>query len=117
MRRLLHGVRAAAVGVAFSMVLLFSSAYAACSLSGCIDLPKDVLVWQDGTVTVYFNSDLAPLDCTPRTDGGVQIDAGNAGRDGMLSTLLSAQLANRTVFVRIDNGSNPCQVRYVALRE
>ena len=90
---------------------------AACYPSACDEVPKDILVWRDGTVSVYFNSNVSALDCTPRTDQGVQINSSDNGRDGMLSTLISTKLANRNAYVRIVNGSSPCEVLYVGLRD
>ena len=103
--------------VAAIISLAPSAVFAGCYPSACDEVPKDILVWRDGTVSVYFNSDVSALDCTPRTDQGVQINSSDNGRDGMLSTLISAKLANRDAYVRIVNGSNPCEVLYVGLRD
>jgi len=62
-----------------------------------------------------MDTDQSPLNCTANADGGLILSTTDAGVDRIYSTLLSAQLTGKQVFVRIVDGSAPCHINYVRL--
>ncbi len=99
--------------IAAMLTIYVTKAQAACSPNAC-EAPIDQLMpFADGHVRVWLDADMSPLDCTLTGDGATVITASDPGAENIYSFLLSASLANRNVFVRITNGSNPCSIGYV----
>lgn len=67
---------------------------------------KDVLIKVDAT-----NS---PTNCTLISGNYIELDAANANRDDIYKTLLAAELAGRTIFIRTNDSGN-CVVNYIKM--
>ena len=91
------------------------SASGTCSAIGCTALVKNMIAFGTGTVEVFMDADQSSLNCTLQSDGSMILYSTDAGVDRIYSTLLSAQLTDKKVFVRIIDGSAPCHINYARL--
>ncbi len=102
-----------------AVLLLFfanSAAWAVtCYSYGCEYVPANVHFDSNGKIFISYSSTPTGLDCTLDVNGNIRVEDTVDGRDMIASVLLTAVRTNTLVFVRINNASNPCTVRYVAV--
>ena len=97
------------------MILSIPVCYA-CSPDACVNVTiDDLYVNKNGPIYLRTSGDESQLDCTLHSNVYIVLDSAANNFDAVYSLLLSAQIADRKVAVRIINGSNPCQVSYVRM--
>ncbi|WP_020413341.1 hypothetical protein [Microbulbifer variabilis] len=99
------------------MTSIANLANADCSGTSCVGVYVDRLyVTSHGIVHVGTNGDEKLLDCDAESGVYATLDLNNyTGADAIFSTLLSAQMADKKVQIRITEGSAGCSVQYVTL--
>lgn len=99
----------------FSTIILVSTASAECGAAGCWSVYVEELYPEaQGGAWIKTSGNEALANCT--ADSGVYLRLNDTpGYKEIYATLLSAQLTDRKVNIRISEGSNPCSVVYVTL--
>lgn len=69
----------------------------------------------NGLIYVATTGNESNLNCTPVSGGYLSFNLSDPAGDAFYSTLLAAQLANKTVSLRIVDASPGCQVQYLTL--
>ena len=102
------------LGVIFTSLSL--SVSAACVSTGCTEVYVDTLyVSSSGTIYIGTSGDEKALACTAVSGVYATLDMADLGANAIYSTLLSAQMSDKKVFVRTINNSTDCKVAYVTL--
>jgi len=107
--------------IAFTLVLLFSAinVNAECTANGCnadqADPIKRIYLAADGVIYVEAPLGKENLDCTLAEGRYMALKSSHLLFNEIYSTLLSAVIANKKLFVRIKNGSANCEIAYVQL--
>lgn len=99
-----------------SLIPLIS--YAGCSGNSCSSVYVDKLyVNATSSAKIYIGTsgDESLLDCEAHANVYVTLDSSQANADKIYSTLLAAQLANKTVRIRVDTSTAGCKVSYITL--
>ena len=98
-------------------ISLFSSlAYPQCSSNTCDNVYVDRLyATKSGLVFVATSGDEGLLDCNASSGVYTTLDLNDPGANVIYSTLLAAQMANKRVQVRPENGTDGCLISYVTL--
>ncbi|MFA0812149.1 hypothetical protein [Microbulbifer epialgicus] len=101
----------------FVMTFIANFANAECSGHSCVGVYVDRLyVTSHGIVHVGTSGDEKLLDCDAESGVYATLDLNNyTGADAIYSTLLSAQLADKKVQVRVAEGTAGCKISYVTL--
>jgi hypothetical protein len=93
-----------------------AAAYAECQALGCFSVYIDELYPEaGGGVWVQTSGNETLANCTANSGVFLRLDGTTAGFKQMYATLLAAQLADKKVSLRVDEGSNPCTIVYVTL--
>ncbi|MFN4290105.1 MAG: hypothetical protein ACK4E7_04410 [Permianibacter sp.] len=105
------------IGIAATLALFVGDVYAACGGHSCVAEYVDRLYVNSdsGLVYVATSGDEAQLDCSAVSDVYVTLDLAEPGASAIYSSLLSAQVSNKKVQVRIVNGSAGCKVKYITI--
>jgi hypothetical protein len=90
-------------------------ATAECSSYGCIGYVDEVYIEANGGVWLQTSGNELLANCTADSGVFLHLPGDSAKFKEVYAMLLSAQLTNRQVFVRIQEGSNPCRIIYVRL--
>lgn len=108
-------LKGALVLLASGLVLASTYAMAECSQYGCVDVYVDKLeLTASGGLWVQTTGNETLANCTPNS--GVYLYVPPGGNfNAVYATLLAAQLSEKKVYFRINEGSNPCSVAYVTL--
>jgi hypothetical protein len=89
----------------------------ACATWGCVDKIEKLLTWHNGTVWVYSEADTTQLDCgatePDQTRKKILIFDNMIGSEKMYAQLLSAKAQEKSMKLRIVNGSDPCSINYM----
>ncbi|HEU5138250.1 MAG TPA: hypothetical protein VFU13_24100 [Steroidobacteraceae bacterium] len=102
--------------VFFSAVVLAATASAECSATGCWSVHVEELYPEAGGgawIRTSGNEMLA--NCTANSGVYLRLEGGEPGFKEIYATLLAAQLADKLVNIRIQEGSGNCRVLYVTL--
>lgn len=106
--------------IAFVFATLVSlSARADCNANGCTGPANKIFdryyltAMQDGQVYLKIKMDSTPLDCTLKEGSYMTIMSSHPLFKEIYSTLLSASLTDKSMYVRIKNGSSDCEVSYI----
>jgi len=94
--------------------LVWGTASADCSVGSCVDVYVDQLYVNSGSQDAWLQTSGTEslLNCTVNAGTYLMIPAGSKD---LYALLLAAQLADRKVNVRINEGSSPCSVAYVTM--
>ena len=97
-------------------LLIAGAAYAECSTQGCSDVYVNEL-YMTHTAGFYIQTSGTETlaGCTPDSGVFLYVPGALPRMKELYATLLAAQLAEKKVFIRILEGSNPCTVEYVRL--
>jgi len=102
--------------VFFSTVVLTATAFAECSALGCWSVHVEELYPEAGGgawIKTSGNETLA--NCTANSGVYLRLDGTEPGYKEIYATLLAAQLSDKMVNIRIQEGSGNCRVLYVTL--
>jgi len=92
------------------------SVSAACVPTGCVGVYIDKLyVNASGIIYIGTSGDEKALSCSAVSDVYATLNITEPGANAIYSTLLSAQMSNKLVFVRTIDNSAGCKVAYVVL--
>jgi hypothetical protein len=102
------------VSAYFSIVV---TSYAACSGDRCTDAEVTRLyIRPEGDVLIDTDGDEKDLSgCTPSEQRYIYLKNDHKNKKEIYAALLSAQLAGKKVWIRVDENQSPCQVDYVVL--
>lgn len=67
----------------------------------------------NGVIYVATSGNEDSLDCNPVSGGYLSFNLSAASGNVFYSTLLAAQLADRKVSIRIQNGTEGCAIQYI----
>lgn len=98
---------------AIAMGTLASSAYATCASYGCTGKVTRLQVTSTGNVQVGIDGVATQMNCTPVANAYSEIDLSSAGGNAVYSALLTAQTTQKSILVRIVEGSSNCEIGYV----
>ena len=101
-----------------SMLLLFCATAAAanCVSVRCNDVYVERLfVRANGLISVGTSGTETGLSCTPFNTDYLTLDPQGANADAIYSAILAAQLADKRVTFRMDDGSPNCTIQYIWL--
>ncbi|OLF75153.1 hypothetical protein AWH60_11050 [Pseudoalteromonas haloplanktis] len=102
------------LGVLFSALSLTASA--ACVSTGCSGVYVDTLyVNASGIIYIGTSGDEKAMSCSAVSDVYATLNITKPGADAIYSTLLSAQMSGKLVYVRTVDNSSQCEVLYVTL--
>lgn len=90
-----------------------SIAAAECSATGCIGYVEQLYIEADGGLWLQTTGNEQLANCVPNSGIFLRLPGDAAKFKEVYALLLSAQIADRQVFVRIAEGSNPCRILYV----
>jgi hypothetical protein len=97
-------------------MLAGGQAFADCYTDRCTSVYVDELyVEATGGLWLQTSGTESSLTCAVNSGVWLRLEPTAAGFKYIYGTLLAAQLAERTVTVRIDSGSNPCSISYVVV--
>lgn len=100
----------------FAMATITNLANAECSSTTCANVYIDKLYANNsGIVYIGTSGDESLLNCAAGSGVYTKLNLSDPGASAIYSTLLSAQLANKKVQVRISEGSVGCSILYVTL--
>ena len=94
-------------------------ANAACVATGCTGKISKLYMTNTGTLYVSTDGDEKALNCAAGAgNGGVSglymsLKEGDIGKNAMYSLLLTAKTTNKSVTIRIQEGTSDCRVLYV----
>lgn len=106
----------AVVGVAVN-------AHAECTLNGCIASGSDPIkniyltAISDGQVYIEAPSGRENLDCTLAEGRFLMLRSTHPLFKEIYATLLAGVMADKTLWLRIKNGSAKCEINYIQLRQ
>ena len=98
---------------------VIGAAAAECTTWGCADVYVEQL-YINGTASGFYirtsgNELLA--NCTPESGVYLYVPNGLPQMKELYATFLAAQLADKRVNIRVDEGTNPCTVAYVTINK
>ncbi|WP_444922677.1 hypothetical protein ACJJH9_00200 (plasmid) [Microbulbifer sp. DLAB2-AF] len=93
--------------------LINGMAFAECTSTHCAGYVEKLYVQTSGTVYVGTDGNESLLNCAPHAGVYSTLDMSQPGADAIYSTLLAAQMANKIVTVRINEGSTGCLIQYI----
>ena len=103
------------LGSVFLFVLTMGLS-ASCGSQSCDDKVEQLYINNNGKVLIKMGGDLTAVNCTMA--GGIWItmrpDETPAYKE-IYATLLSSKMANKNIYVRVIEGSNPCSIAHVRL--
>lgn len=94
-------------------------ANAGCTTTGCTGKITKLYMTNTGTLYVGTDGDEKALNCAGGPgNGGVSgvylsLKEGDVGKNAMYSLLLTAKTTNKSVTIRVQEGSSDCRVLYV----
>jgi hypothetical protein len=100
--------------IGFMLTMLAGTAAAECNSAGCSGYVDEIYMDVDGLwLQTSGNETLA--NCTPNSGVFLRLSGSSARFKEMYAMLQTAQVAGWQVFVRINDGSNPCTIQYIRL--
>jgi len=106
----------------YLLVFLTSSVFipiiasANCTKNGCTSKVDTLYLASSGNVFIGTPDDEKLLDCDPVAGVYISLQAAHKNFEAIYSALLAAQLADKTVTLRIVNGSSSCLINYVTMK-
>ena len=93
-----------------------SAAFAECGATGCWSVYVEELYPEaNGGAWIKTSGNELLANCTANSGVYLRLSGTSAGFKELYATLLAAQLADKMVNIRVDEGSNPCTIAYVTL--
>ena len=93
------------------LVLLSSSVYAACTADRCVG-KIDRLYMSGGTLYIATDGDESLLDCTAPAGVYITIPSSDPNFKNLYAMMLTSMSLNNTIGLRIENGSERCNLVY-----
>lgn len=84
-----------------------------CSSTGCVATIKTIYTKLDGMVYLGTPADELEANCAPHSDVYFVLNPNAANFEAAYSSVLSAYISGRKIQLRIQEGSNPCEISYV----
>jgi hypothetical protein len=106
-----------AVATALMFLGVSSAVNANCQAMGCFNVMVTELymnAWAGGFY-IQTSGDETLANCTPDSGVFLHVPESTAHLKEVYATLLAAQLADRPVSIRVNEGSSPCTVSYIRL--
>ena len=100
-----------------SFLLVFAAAghAAGCDDKGCTTTISSLYVTETGPVYIGTELDENGAPCQPVSNVYFTLDSQSDNFETLFSTLMAAYLNRLTIYLRVNVGSDGCQLRYVAL--
>ncbi len=102
--------------ILFLLVFFISFCFAeSCTTNRCLAKIEKLYVRTTGNISVGTTQDERLANCTPTSGVYFTLDMSTPNADIIYSTLLSAQLSNKVVNIRIYENTEGCKISYVVL--
>jgi hypothetical protein len=88
--------------------------FAECSGVVCSDVSiSSMAVTSSGPIWIKTSGNEANINCTADSDVNLWLDGATAGGKNIYSALLAYKVADKSLNLRLAEGSNPCEVLYI----
>lgn len=96
-----------------AMGTMIVGAQAGCASYGCSGKITSLQVTTSGNIQIGTDGTETAMNCTPVAGAFAELDLSEAGGNAIYSALLTAQTTQKSILIRIVEGSDNCQVAYV----
>ncbi|PCK05171.1 MAG: hypothetical protein COA42_18530 [Alteromonadaceae bacterium] len=104
--------------IGFICCLYSSLSFSDCQPHACVDeYIEKIYTNTNGTVYIATSGDETKLNCTPESGIYLTLLLSEPAGEAIYSTLLAAQIANKKMLLRVNEGTSGCKVAYVTLEK